>query len=655
MDVSVIIVSYNVRYFLESCLHSVFSALKTLEGEVIVVDNNSVDGSVTMVRDNFPQVSLIMNDANVGFAKANNQGIRIAQGRYILLLNPDTLIEDTTLTKVTAFMDEHPDAGALGVKMIDGKGKFLPESKRAIPTPGIAFFKVFGLSRLFPKSRRFNRYALGHLDPDRTHIVEVLSGAFMLIRKEALEKTGGLDEDFFMYGEDIDLSYRILKAGYRNYYFAGTTIIHYKGESTKKGSLNYVLMFYRAMLRFAEKHFSRSKSSWLGFIIRPAIYFRAALSILRRITLRLTYPVLDFVIFYLGYLFLVPFWEQYHFTGSYNYPDVYRHVIIPAYVLLWMAGIGFSGGYIRPVKLSRIIKGLLGGTLVILIMYALLPLNLRFSRALILIGAAWTLLSGTSYRFLLSFIPVPEFRLDKNRKKRVVVVGSETEYQRIKMFLRELPFDIRIAGFVSAGNNRKDSSALGFLDEMDEVIRIHDIHEVIFSAAEVPAEKIIAAMSRLSSWPVTFRVALPESSFILGSDSVRSAGELYLVGMNSITLKENLFRKRMTDLILSLAFVLTFPFIFLLVKNPAHFLKNCFKVLSGKYTWVGFCTVDENRKEDAFSSQIKPGIICPSGNLRPRGENLRDLVSKVNLSYARNYHPWKDIRIIFNRFSELGS
>ena len=193
MDLSIIIVNYNVRYFLEQCLHSVQQAITRLqeegyEAEVFVVDNNSVDGSVSEVRKKFPDVRLIENSENAGFSKANNQAIKLAAGRYVLLLNPDTVVEEDTFSLCTDFMDTHPDAGALGVKMIDGKGAFLPESKRSLPTPEISFYKMFGLSSLFPKSRRFGQYNLGYLDKNSTHIVDVLAGAFMFLRKETLEK-----------------------------------------------------------------------------------------------------------------------------------------------------------------------------------------------------------------------------------------------------------------------------------------------------------------------------------------------------------------------------------------------------------------------------------------------------------------------------------
>src|SRR6056297_3201334 len=292
VKLSVIIVNYNVKHFLEQCLISVYKALDTIPSEVFVVDNNSVDGSCTLVKERFPKAKRIENKKNYGFSYANNQAIKKANGEYILLLNPDTVVEEDTFSKSIHFMDTHPDAGGLSVKMIDGKGRFLPESKRALPTPAVAFYKIFGLSKLFPKSKIFARYHLGHLKNDEMNEIEILPGAFMFLRKKALEKAGLLDETFFMYGEDIDLSYRITKAGFKNFYFPETTIIHYKGESTKKGSLNYVFVFYQAMIIFAQKHFSGGKVSIFSLIIHLAIYFRAFLSILRRVFDRLMVPLL---------------------------------------------------------------------------------------------------------------------------------------------------------------------------------------------------------------------------------------------------------------------------------------------------------------------------------------------------------------------------
>ncbi|CAN5917387.1 glycosyltransferase family 2 protein [soil metagenome] len=278
MKLSVIIVSYNVRYFLEQALLSVRKAAAGLEVEVLVVDNHSRDGSGEMVRQLFPEVRLITNAENVGFAKANNQAIRQARGAYVLLLNPDTVVEEEAFARCCHFMEAHPEAGALGVNMIDGCGRFLPESKRGLPTPEVAFYHVFGISSLWPASRLFGRYHLGFLDQQQVHAVEVLSGAFMFIRRSVLDQVGLLDEDYFLYGEDVDLSYRIGRAGYTNYYFPQVRIIHFKGKSTQKEAIGYVRMFYEAMAIFARKHFSADRARLVSLLIQLGIYFRASLA-----------------------------------------------------------------------------------------------------------------------------------------------------------------------------------------------------------------------------------------------------------------------------------------------------------------------------------------------------------------------------------------
>ncbi|MBP6430248.1 MAG: glycosyltransferase family 2 protein [Ferruginibacter sp.] len=278
MQLSVIIVNYNVKHFLEQCLQSVLLATKNITSEIFVVDNNSTDGSKTYFENNFTQVQFIWLNENVGFAKANNIAVAKATGEYILFLNPDTIIAEDCLEKVIAFAKSTEAVGAVGVKMIDGSGRFLKESKRAFPSPSISLFKILGLATLFPTSSTFAKYHLGHLSSNQIHEVDVLAGAFMLIPQTILNKVGSFDEDFFMYGEDVDLSYRIQKAGYKNYYFAQTTIIHFKGESTKKGSLNYVRLFYKAMNQFVHKHYKGTNAAFFTFLINTGIHLRAAVA-----------------------------------------------------------------------------------------------------------------------------------------------------------------------------------------------------------------------------------------------------------------------------------------------------------------------------------------------------------------------------------------
>jgi O-antigen biosynthesis protein len=282
MELSVIIVSYNASDFLKQCLASVKKASENINCEIFVVDNNSNDDSCIIVTREFPDVFLIRNKVNSGYSVANNQAIKLSKGRYVLLLNPDTIVEDKTFEKCISFMDNNVSAGALGVRMVNGEGRFLPESKRALPDLKTAFFKTFGLSFLFPASKLFNRYYFTQVDSYQTASVDVISGAYMFLRKEALNKTGLLDEDFFMYGEDIDLSYRLLHSGYTNYYFADTQIVHFKGRSSPTDRYTDIFHFYNAMRIYIKKRTSeRSFRSW-RFIIIPAIYFRESLAIINR-------------------------------------------------------------------------------------------------------------------------------------------------------------------------------------------------------------------------------------------------------------------------------------------------------------------------------------------------------------------------------------
>ena len=270
---SVIIVNYNVKYYLEQCLEAVRRASQGLQIEVIVVDNLSTDGSIPYLRERFPEVTFIENKENVGFARANNQAIRMSAGKYVLLLNPDTIVAEHTLSDFIRFMDSHPEAGGAGAYMLRTDGTFAPESRRGLPTPFVAFCKMSGLAALLPQSRVFGRYYMRYLNENEVNEIEIISGACMLLRREALDKVGLLDEDFFMYGEDIDLSYRILKGGYKNY-FLPTRMLHYKGESTEKSSFRYTYTFYQAMRLFFRKHYAHY-SFLVSLPINVAIWVRS--------------------------------------------------------------------------------------------------------------------------------------------------------------------------------------------------------------------------------------------------------------------------------------------------------------------------------------------------------------------------------------------
>ena len=285
MKLSVVIVNYNVSHYLLQCVDSLSHALRGTDSEVIVVDNHSRDNSVTLLRQYHPEVRIVENLHNLGFAKANNIAIRQSRGEYVLLLNPDTIVSESVVKGVISFLDSHPEAGSAGVRMLNADGTVAPESRRGVPTPMTAFYKLSGLCGMFPNSLRFGRYYLGHLPWDSPQQIEVVSGAFCMLRTSVLKKVGLLDEDYFMYGEDIDLSYRILKSGATNWYVP-ETILHYKGESTHKSSFRYVHVFYQAMHIFFRKHFSHL-GLFISIPIKTAIIVKASSALLLMLTERM--------------------------------------------------------------------------------------------------------------------------------------------------------------------------------------------------------------------------------------------------------------------------------------------------------------------------------------------------------------------------------
>jgi GT2 family glycosyltransferase len=652
MKLSVIIVNYNVEHFLEQCLSSVRKASQGIPTEVFVVDNNSVDGSVEMVKKKFPDVILIANKSNVGFAKANNQAIKQASGQYVLLLNPDTVVEDDTFVKVIRFMDEHPEAGGLGVKMLDGSGKFLPESKRGLPTPATAFYKIFGLSALFPRSKRFSKYHLGYLSEDEIHPVDVLAGAFMLVRKETLDKTGLLDEDFFMYGEDIDLSYRISLAGYTNYYFPKTRIIHYKGESTKKSSVNYVMVFYRAMVIFARKHFTQKSAGLFTFFINIAIYFRAFLAILSRIFKRLSLPVVDAVIMTGGVFLVKNFWEnQFIYPDGGHYPQNFVQFVIPVYLLLWLISLYFSGAWDKPIRIIKVLQGVLTGTVLILLFYALFPENLRFSRAQILVDTVWGLLMLPLVRYLFSLTGWESFQVGEKQNKRFLVIGDQQEANRVAVILNDSYLKPEFIGLINSYENKpKPDGFIGNLNQVQDIITIYRIDEVIFCSKNVSHQSIIDMMAEWKSEKIDYKIAPEDSLSIIGSKSIHTQGELYTVDINSIDKPVNRRNKALFDVTTALLFLTLYPLEIFVVKRPFSFLINIFAVLFRRKTWVSYSPAIKGLHH---LPPLKSGVLCPEDGLKQK-EPPDEMIEKINLLYARDYSLLKDVNIIFHGFTYLG-
>jgi GT2 family glycosyltransferase len=649
IKLSVVIVNYNVKHFIEQCLFSVLKASESFQCEVFVVDNNSVDGSVTLIKEKFPQIHLIVNKTNTGFSVANNQALKIAQGEYVLLLNPDTVVQEDTFTKIIAFMDAHPEAGGLGVKMLDGQGNFAPESKRGLPTPEVAFYKMFGFSRFFPKSKRFGKYHLSYLSEDQLSEIDVMSGAFMLIRKSVLDKIGLLDETFFMYGEDIDLSYRIKQAGYKNYYFPDTQIIHYKGESTKRSSLNYVVIFYKAMAIFSKKHFSGSNAFWFNALIHLAIFLKAGLALMSRFLKAFTVPILDFSIITFGLFEIKNIYQQNTGIDGNIYSEKLLSVAFPLYALAWIVMVYFNGGYDKPIKLLKIIRGVLVGTVFILMGYSLLPESLRFSRALILLGTSWALVCFILTRVLFHVLKLKSYSLSTAKTKRIAIIGEEEEFNRVSALLKETHANPGFVGFVSAEiNGVHNPSYIGKINQIDEIIKVHQINEIIFCAKDISSQFIINNMLTLVSSGVDFKIAPPESLSIIGSNNVDTAGDLYMIDVNSISKSNNKRNKRLLDIGVSVLAIALSPVLFFIQEKKSNYFLNCLNVLFGFYSWVGYGKMTDKSLPEIKRSVLFPAMLL-SADVDPNKIKL------ANLRYAKDYKIEKDIVMIWKCRNKIGT
>ena len=642
-DLSVVIVNYNVVFFLEQCLNSVFAASKNLNVQIFVVDNNSVDGSINMLKENFSTVVLIENKENVGFSKANNQAIKRANSPYVLLLNPDTVIEEDTFDKCIDFMNSKTDCGGLGLRMLDGKGNFLPESKRGFPSPSVAFYKIFGLSYLFPKSQKFGRYHLGFLSEFEVNEVDVLSGAFMLLRTLTLEKVGLLDEQFFMYGEDIDLSYRIKLGGYKNYYFPETKIIHYKGESTKKSSVNYVFVFYKAMILFAKKHFSNKNANLFSFAINLAIYMRASLSLINRFVKKIVTPFLNAALTYSALFFLSDYWRN----AAIQFPEYVFYISIPLYIFVFILFAWLIGVYDKGIRNHIIWKATIFASIFILVIYALLPKDWQFSRLFILTASLVFVLQHYLVLITQNLLKTRKIGLPSTPKKHFAIIGDQAEFIRVKKIL-ELTYPT-IESIIGVYITKNYEEASGSNLQLNEIIQVHTINEIIYCAKDVSAKDIIEGMTKIESQDIEFKIAQPNTSYLIGSNSIDNSGDFYALNFSALSKPENIRSKRLFDFFFSIILLLLSPILLVIIKFKVKFISNLFRILSGKKSFVGYLNQSDGTKTNL--PKIKPGILEP---FSVSEELTIDKKEELNLLYAKEYSFIFDFEVLVRKWKLLG-
>ena len=647
MRVSIIIVNYNVKFFLEQCLHAVRRAGHGLPLEVIVVDNCSTDGSLPYLQTRFEEVVFIASNSNMGFAKACNLGLQQAKGDYILFLNPDTLLAEDTLEVCLDFFKTHADAGALGVRMIDGAGHFLKESKRAFPSPVTSLFKLFGLARLFPHSRVFGRYHLGHLDVHKDHEVDVLAGAFMMIKKEVLDQVGAFDEAFFMYGEDVDLSYRIQQAGYKNYYLAQTEIIHFKGESTKRGSLNYVRMFYSAMSTFVKKHYGGSKALVFNAAIHFAIWLRAALAAAGKLVKWMGLPVMDAVLILFSFWLVKEVWLV-AVKPQLHYPSLLLLILFPAFTLAYLTVAYYAGLYDRQYKPSNLVRSTFIATLALLALYALLPEHYRFSRGIVVFGALLAFAFISSLRRLLVKTGVLQQTAEKPDRPSLLVAGTIQEYKEIKQLLQHHGLHTQLIGRLSVDEDRE--GAIAPLEEANTLATALNARELIICTGRLSYKKSIRFIQTVRP-PLRLRFHAAGSCSMVGSDSSTSSGAA-LSAEASFHLSRPTYRrlKRLVDVLFALLFLLSFPLHFLTVQRPLALLANAFAVLQGRKTWIGYIT-------GAATLPPLPRPVLASNGMTPAAslQLARENHYLIDFWYAQNYEPVQDAKLVLKNYRYLGA
>ena len=522
MELSIVIVNYNVKEFLTQCLDSIFKSQTQYNYEVIVVDNSSRDSGRDEICSTFEHITWIDNSENVGFGRANNQGFSHAKGVYTLILNPDTVLQEDTLEKCISYLLAHPEVGGLGIKGLDGSGQFLPESKRALPTPLVALWKITGLSAIFPKSSVFARYHLGHLSPEENHEVDILVGCFMMVPTQLLLSVGGFDPQYFMYGEDIDLSYELQKTGHKNIYFSDSQIIHYKGESTKRGSLNYVRMFYKAMVLFAKKQFTGSSAAAYSLLIYSGIYLRATLAIVARLGKSTFTPLLDAAVLFAVLNTIKSYWEQNHrFINGGSYPDLYTYTIQGSYVLVWLFGLWLSGVYFKNNRPIVMVRSMIVTTLFIGFTYGLLPDELRFSRALLLLGALGGLSAMLGWRAVLSVLSGKPMFEGATKQPRILFFGSKYSKGALDDILHSSGI-IPSFYWEEVPNFNNDD----WLLKLQALVRLHRINELIVDVSEVSNTRLISILTSLGE-QTSVKSLMPEQKFIIGSDSSLTQGTTY--------------------------------------------------------------------------------------------------------------------------------
>ncbi len=640
--ISVVIVNYNVRDFLHNCLQSLRRSLHGMASEIIVVDNHSTDSSVEFLTPLFPEVQFLALKENIGFGKANNVGFAMAKGRYVLCLNPDTLLSEDTMQVMVEYMEQHPDVGLSGCKLLNGDGTFQLACRRGFPTPWVAFTRSFGLQSLFPKSQLFGRYNQTFRDVNATYEVDAVSGAFMFIRREALEQVRGFDPDFFMYGEDLDICYRVTLHGWKVAYVHTTSVIHFKGESTKRSSINEVGVFYDAMAIFVQKHFASSRLFLL--FLRTGIAVRTVVAYISFYRLQILLFLLDMACVN-GALLISTKLRMDEFFGfpSTAYPTV--HIVISVVIALSML---FTGEYLSRNGFSfrRAFSALMISFFVLSSMTYFFR-DYAFSRGVLLMTIGFSLVLSALVRVgLLVFDKI--YGAQADRRLAVIGINAATE-QLLQEFERADARNTAIVGIIAteegAAERFGNKPVLGNIEYLEKILRRYGIREVIITDNAVPRMEMMRRIANVAGSSAHFHFADMYDQIVAARIIEKLTGVSPAFPQYNITLPRYRIIKRTIDIVGAL-FLLTIglPVVYLASVNPHGVLWKTKQVLRGRYSLFGVYPT-----ADSGPTLGKIGLTGLAHISEP-DQLSQQAIRNLNEYYVRHYTLSLDLEIFLKFF-----
>lgn len=675
IDITVVIVNYKVKEYIANLLNSIYKAKGALSVQIIVVDNNSNDESVEFLKKRYPKVTYIENKENLGFGVANNQAINIADGEFTLIINPDTLVSEDTLDVMLSHMRKHPKCGASGCKILNPDGTFAPESKRSVPTLGTAISKVLGLNSLFPKSKVFGSYYLGWIHENEFAHIPVLSGSFMFWRTDVLQHLNGFDERFFMYGEDIDLCYRIQNTEYHIDYVPNTSIIHYKGESTRKGDLKYVRIFNKALYQFFEKHQSKNYSQIFRSLIFTAIWARIFISFIVNNLKSLKALTTDLLL--LNFSVIIGFLVRFNlsvevFTNLQSLKYLWINVLASVFYVT-IGGI-FDLFRNKQTSISNALKTVFGSYLGIAVITFFVR-NLAFSRLALIYGLIAAILLFLVQRLMQINLKNTGSKVTGRLKNsKILLVGSESAAEPIKQQIYARPdWNYEIVGVINPDN--KAGNYLGSISQLKDLIRGYNVDQVFFLLNSISYKSMLQQISTLQGERAILKLIPDSMDFILGKSNVEYLEQIPLVDIALPYSKGvNRWLKRSVEIIVTspIIFLLSPLLIFVFSKRSKSsvqirsvdlitpILKNrksniillIWNVFIGNIHIVG-STLSTNYKSTYLFS---PGVIGYAQLNDMRIQNKTDL-ENYEQYYLQNYSVWLDFDImmksIFSEYSVL--